>query len=268
MQQTVPLPERNPSTPAEQQGLFRKFDVRRTDGSSARGGKHEGCEYFVLDVDHDPHAKAALAAYASAVGATHPQLAEDMRQRYGLPAHQPTADVELQPGAVPPAQAGLADAQIDRLLSTAIPGGSTARDWFLPHDTDRGLENVRAVVRAMLSAALHEPGRTAPAAAAASQQPGDARGERQEFEAWMQRRGTPLELEHPQAFDAWRAAKSAASALQAEPLVVALRRAKRLFDEALPHFNWGASALDANAMALLNEVPGEVGAALSAAERS
>lgn len=81
-----PLPERDPSKPAEQQGVFRKFEVCRVDGSDKPGGKHEGCEYFVLDVDHDPHAKVALAAYAGAVEATHPQLAEDMRDRYDLPA--------------------------------------------------------------------------------------------------------------------------------------------------------------------------------------
>ncbi|RQP13269.1 MAG: hypothetical protein EAS51_00190, partial [Microbacteriaceae bacterium] len=35
-----------------------------------------------------------------------------------------------------------------------------------------------------------------------------------------------------------------------------------LFDKALPKFNYGASALDAEAIRLLNEVPGEVRAAL------
>lgn len=83
------LPERDTTKPAEQQGLLRKFDVRRTDGSDKPGGKHYGCEYFVLDVNHDPHAKPALAAYAKAVEATHPTLADDMRDRYELPAEQP-----------------------------------------------------------------------------------------------------------------------------------------------------------------------------------
>lgn len=51
--------------------------------------------------------------------------------------------------------------------------------------------------------------------------------------------------------------------LDATPQIVrALERAERLFNEALPKFNWGASALDANAIALLNEVPGEVRRAL------
>lgn len=79
-----PLPERDTSKPAEQQGLFRKFVVRRVDGSDGPGGKHEGCEYFVLDVDHDPHARDALAAYAASVRATHPALALDMVHRYEL----------------------------------------------------------------------------------------------------------------------------------------------------------------------------------------
>jgi hypothetical protein len=47
----------------------------------------------------------------------------------------------------------MTDAEIDKVLSTAIPGGSAARDWFLPHDTERGLENVRNVVRRMLDTA-------------------------------------------------------------------------------------------------------------------
>lgn len=81
-----PLPERDHDKPAEQQGLFRKFDVRRTDGSDATPmGKHYGCEYFVLDVNHDKNAPAALAAYADAVEATHAELARDMRERYELP---------------------------------------------------------------------------------------------------------------------------------------------------------------------------------------
>lgn len=82
------LPERDTGKPAEQQGVFRKFEVRRVDGSDKPGDKHHGCEYFVLDVNHDPCAGAALAAYATAVEATHPVLAADMRSRYQL---QPAA---------------------------------------------------------------------------------------------------------------------------------------------------------------------------------
>lgn len=77
------LPERDTSKPAEQQGLFRKFIVRRADGSDQPGGKHHGCRYFVLDVDHDAHASAALTAYAAACEATHPGLARDLREKWG-----------------------------------------------------------------------------------------------------------------------------------------------------------------------------------------
>jgi hypothetical protein len=56
---------------------------------------------------------------------------------------------------------------------------------------------------------------------------------------------------------------------QAEPAggdsLAVLERCKRLFDEALPKFNWGAAFLDANAIALLNEVPAEVAKAIRAA---
>lgn len=61
--------------------LFNKFDVRRTDGSDGINGKHHPCAYFVLDLTHDPFAGPALAAYADACEATHPQLAADLRSR-------------------------------------------------------------------------------------------------------------------------------------------------------------------------------------------
>jgi len=92
-----PLRERDTSTPSTEQGLFRKYDVRRTDGSDAPGGKHHGCDYFVLDVSHDPAAPAALAAYAGAIKATHPQLAADMAQRYDLAATPAAPEASTSP---------------------------------------------------------------------------------------------------------------------------------------------------------------------------
>jgi hypothetical protein len=61
-------------------GVYEKFRVERTDGTSALGGKHHGCEYFVLDTIHDPHAKPALLAYAESCEAKYPKLAEDARR--------------------------------------------------------------------------------------------------------------------------------------------------------------------------------------------
>jgi hypothetical protein len=83
------LPDRDPSRPAAAQGLFRKFDVRRTDGTDRLGGKHADCEHLVLDMTHDVHAKVAAAAYATAVERTHPELASDLRKRYDLPEAAP-----------------------------------------------------------------------------------------------------------------------------------------------------------------------------------
>lgn len=46
----------------------------------------------------------------------------------------------------------------------------------------------------------------------------------------------------------------------------ALEAADRLFREALPKFNWGASSLDGGAIELLNEVPQTVRHAISLLE--
>ena len=59
-------------------GLYRKFNVERTDGSSGPGGKHEHCRYYVLDLDHDPHAPAAIRAYADSCRSDYLVLAADL----------------------------------------------------------------------------------------------------------------------------------------------------------------------------------------------
>ena len=59
--------------------IHRKYDVKRTDGSSEPGGKHEHCAYFVLDLEHDEYAITALTAYARACRAENPELARDLR---------------------------------------------------------------------------------------------------------------------------------------------------------------------------------------------
>jgi hypothetical protein len=61
-------------------GLYKKYRVERTDGSSAPGGKHEFCQHYVLDLVHDPFAKPAILAYAKACEKTHPVLAQDLRE--------------------------------------------------------------------------------------------------------------------------------------------------------------------------------------------
>lgn len=63
-------------------GLYNKFLVTRRDG---RNIKHHQCDYFVLDVTHDPHAKIALQAYAASCQADYPLLAADLRSRWLTP---------------------------------------------------------------------------------------------------------------------------------------------------------------------------------------
>jgi len=59
-------------------GLYMKYRVERVDGRHKFGEKHNGCDYFVLDLTHDPYAKAALGAYAAACSLEYPELAKDL----------------------------------------------------------------------------------------------------------------------------------------------------------------------------------------------
>ncbi len=62
-------------------GLFKKFDVKRTDGLDQPGERHENCMYFCIDMTHDPFAKPALLAYADACEeGGYKQLAAELRK--------------------------------------------------------------------------------------------------------------------------------------------------------------------------------------------
>ena len=69
-------------------GLYEKFRIERNDGKSAPGEKHERCEYFVLDVTHDPHALPALAAYAASCRTEYPLLAADIDRMIDDSSHK------------------------------------------------------------------------------------------------------------------------------------------------------------------------------------
>jgi len=60
-------------------GLYEKYTVKRTDGRSEPGQKHEHCRYFVLDLTHDEFARAAIEAYIEACKAKYPDLAADLQ---------------------------------------------------------------------------------------------------------------------------------------------------------------------------------------------
>ena len=71
-------------TPKTERGLYNKYTVKRTDGTDEPGGKHHGCEYFVLDLTHDPFALFAIDAYAKACEQEYPYLAIDLRKKAAL----------------------------------------------------------------------------------------------------------------------------------------------------------------------------------------
>lgn len=105
-----PEPAESPAEPEpDKRGLFNKFTVTRNDGTDKPGGKHDGCDYFVLDLMHDMHAKAAILAYADACERDLPQLAKDLRDRMGWaqPPAEPAQDDEAaieawRKGCMPP----------------------------------------------------------------------------------------------------------------------------------------------------------------------
>jgi hypothetical protein len=64
--------------PDTERGLYSRYYVTRVDGGSGHGEKHEHCEYFVLDLVHDKHARLALYAYADSCRKEYPLLAKDL----------------------------------------------------------------------------------------------------------------------------------------------------------------------------------------------
>lgn len=95
-------PQADPSQEGgkDQRGVFNKYRVERLDGKSAPGRKHDGCAYFVLDIDHDPHALPALLAYADSCEEEIPLLARDLRKAAEMRAFglESRAVMELKDG--------------------------------------------------------------------------------------------------------------------------------------------------------------------------
>lgn len=63
-------------------GLGRKYHVVRLDGRDKPDEHHHGCSLFVLDLTHDPAARAALIAYCAAARVARPALVQDLIDQY------------------------------------------------------------------------------------------------------------------------------------------------------------------------------------------
>ena len=72
-------------------GLRMKYRIERVDGRDVVFGPHYGCALFVLDLTHDPHARAAALAYADSADSTRPQLADDLRKKVMVAANEDVA---------------------------------------------------------------------------------------------------------------------------------------------------------------------------------
>jgi hypothetical protein len=67
--------------PDREKGWYEKYYVARLNDET---GKHERCEFFVLDLVHDRHARMAMLAYAASCGDEYPSLAVDIIDRCGF----------------------------------------------------------------------------------------------------------------------------------------------------------------------------------------
>ena len=62
----------------KERGLYQKYEVRRVDPEAE--ARHQGCEYFVLDLTHDPLALEAIKTYEEAARrAGYTKLADDLQ---------------------------------------------------------------------------------------------------------------------------------------------------------------------------------------------
>jgi hypothetical protein len=100
-------------------GLYGKFDVKRTDGKDEPGQKHHGCQYFVLDLTHDPFALPAIRAYADACRDEFPVLAIDL---FALAATSAPAPESVAANELEDVETGASEAQTAKTGKEEIDG--------------------------------------------------------------------------------------------------------------------------------------------------
>lgn len=123
-----------------ERGLYRKYDVKRTDGSTDKGRRHEFCAFFVLDLEHDEFALDALRAYARAARKTHPELARDIRAIVRAQIEQDRSRCNCREAACPHAlfqsfKRGASDTALDLMGRASDPAPGTPGSQ--PNGVDR-----------------------------------------------------------------------------------------------------------------------------------
>jgi len=66
--------------PDRQRGLYRKYELYRVDETDPTQRSLVFDPFFVLRYTRDPHARVALAAYATSCAHDYPQLAAELRE--------------------------------------------------------------------------------------------------------------------------------------------------------------------------------------------
>lgn len=61
---------------SDKKGIEVRYTVKKKNDPT---GKHDTCQYFVLDPLHDPLARGALMSYATAAEKEYPELAKELR---------------------------------------------------------------------------------------------------------------------------------------------------------------------------------------------
>jgi len=110
---------------APDKGLFKKFIINRIDGRDGAGDKHDGCEYFVLDLTHDKHAIPAIAAYAESCEREFPALANDLRAKVANAVMAQNEFITV-PETTLPNGTVVPSFQVARYLSSKGPAGVPA----------------------------------------------------------------------------------------------------------------------------------------------
>ena len=104
------------------QGLYHKFNISRTDGTDAPGGKHFGDEYFVLNLTTDKHTIPAIAAYAESCAAEYHLLASDLRAKVAATVKASSLFITV-PEVTLPSGKVVPSFQIAQYIATRGPAG-------------------------------------------------------------------------------------------------------------------------------------------------
>jgi len=107
---------------AEGEGLGTRYEVRKI---SDPEGKHIDCKYFVLDVQHDPIAREALAQYAQVARANGlTALASDLDEWLVLTEYTPLAQVSALDQGYYCSSCGFFENELEIVQSEEDPEGT------------------------------------------------------------------------------------------------------------------------------------------------